>query len=143
VNERHREFSTAAILGAITGYCLEEKGFGPVAKVFDHFWPGIMDTGMVVTQKAIVAVILDQHPRLREVLRTAPGVDVAGENDKAKFVVTDADALVNYATMCVGPSLMLGPAAWETRGQRLAQVDIAELHKQEEPAGVRSFDWGA
>ena len=62
-----KTFGTLAVMGAYTGYLLEENGFGKIHEVFDHFFPGIMTLGVAALSKHASAEIARQCPEVKDV----------------------------------------------------------------------------
>lgn len=62
-----KSFPTLAVMGAYTGYLLEEGKFGQIHEVMDHFYPGIMTIGVGAMQPNAAAEIKRQRPEVADV----------------------------------------------------------------------------
>jgi hypothetical protein len=78
-----KEFDTLAVVGAATGFLLEEEGFHKIHEVFDFFWPGISTIGLLATAESLTKEIIKQIPDIKLF------VDTINEDD-CKSIATDA-----------------------------------------------------
>ncbi len=78
-----KEFSLGALLSVTTGMLLTES-FGDVHEVFDHFYPGIMQMGMVEMGDQARDRVYEQHPSLSDVKAPVLG---AAEGDAAMAII--------------------------------------------------------
>lgn len=97
-----KSFRIESVLGIVTGFVLEDGGFGGMQELMDHFYPGIMTIGCAAMSPAAKAEILRQHPKLREVAVHCPEGGRLTSEQIADFL--------RYARVCVGDTLEIqGP----------------------------------
>ena len=65
-----KEFTTLTVIGAATGFCLEDNGLGKIHELFDFFWPGISTIGILAMAKEMTNELVRQIPDLKTFVDT-------------------------------------------------------------------------
>lgn len=68
-----KQFDTLAVVGAATGFLLEEEGFHKIHEVFDYFWPGISTLGLIAMAESLTKEIIKQLPDIKIFVDTVNG----------------------------------------------------------------------
>lgn len=69
LNMSTKDFSTLAVVGAYSGICLEDKGFGAIRDVAAHLFStdgDMSDAGILASKDKLASALLQQHPQLKE-----------------------------------------------------------------------------